>query len=557
MVVGELKKAVSQALIELGVNNPEVSLEHPKDIAHGDYSFATMKVKVPALTLATELQKNLPRAVARVEAVGGFVNFYLAPEFFAEQVKGILEQKDDFGKNNHCAGMRALVEHTQPNPFKEFHIGHLVNNAVGEALSRVIEFCGADTTRVTYHGDIGLHVAKSIWGLQKLGIEPKNTAELGKAYAEGDKAYTDDEAAKKEITALNKKIYEQSDEKINALYEKGRRISLEHFDALYKRLDSSFNGHFFESEAGKVGTEIVRQFLEKGIFEKSDGAIIFAGEKYGLHTRVFLNSEGLPTYEAKDVGLIKLKAEKFPFDFSLTVTDVEQASYFAVVKKAMELVFPEYKGKITHVSHGRMRLPTGRISSRLGTIIPAEELLNKVKALVLEKMKERDMSDKETVADKIAVGAIRYSILKQALGSNIVFDFEKSISFEGDSGPYLQYSHARAMSVLRKAGEHHPLASRTRLSPSTEGERQKGVGILERLLYRFPEIVERAGKEYAPHYIATYLIEIAGAFNSWYAKERILDAGEDTPYRLVLTSAFAQVMKNGLWLLGIAAPENM
>lgn len=557
MIVEELKKAVNKALTQLGKNNPEVSLEHPKDIAHGDYSFATMKVKVPALILATELQKDLPRAVARVEATGGFVNFYLKPEFFAEQIKTILEQKNDFGKNKHCAGMRALVEYTQPNPFKEFHIGHLVNNAVGEALSRIIEFCGANTTRVSYHGDVGLHVAKSIWGLLKLGIDPNNTAELGMAYAEGDKAYTSDEAWKKEITELNKKIYERSDENINTLYEKGRAISLAHFAVLYKRLGSSFNGHFFESEAGAVGAALVKEFLGKGIFEKSEGAVIFPGEKYGLHTRVFLNSEGLPTYEAKDVGLIKLKAEQFPFDFSLTVTDVEQASYFTVVKKAIELVFPEYTGKIAHVSHGRMRLPTGRISSRLGTIISAEELLDKVKALVLEKMKERSMPDKEKVADEVAVGTIRYSILKQALGSHIIFDFEKSISFEGDSGPYLQYSYARARSVLRKAGEHHPLASGTRHSPSTEGERKKEVGVLERTLYHFPEIVERAGAEYAPHYIATYLIELAGAFNSWYAHKRILDAGDETPYRLALTAAFAQVMKNGLWLLGIAAPEQM
>lgn len=549
MIVEELKKAVGEALKKLGADVPEVSLEHPKDRAHGDYSFATMKVKVPALTLATELQKNLPPTVARVEAVGGFVNFYLKPEFFVEQVCAVLEQKDNFGKNKHCAGMKTLVEYTDPNPFKEFHIGHLMSNAIGESIARIIEFHGAPVKRACYQGDVGLHVAKAIFGYRKYGSA--TIADWGKAYAYGSEQYEVDEKVKAEINELNTQIFEQSDPEINKIYKTGKKVSLEHFEKIYKTLGTKFDYYFFESETGVLGKELVEENLGR-IFEKSEGAVVFPESKSGLHTRVFLNSQGLPTYEAKELGLAKIKYEKYPYDFSVVITGNEINEYFKVLLKAMEMVFPDLAKKTKHLSHGMLRLPTGKMSSRKGSVVTGEGLIERVKEMVLEKIKEREFGEVERrqVAEAVAVGAIKYSILRQHVGGDIVFDFDKSISFEGDSGPYLQYSYARAMSVLRK--------SPPQLRRGVELARRGGsVNELERLLCRFPEIVERAGREYAPHYIATYLIELAGAFNSWYAKERILDAGNETPYRLALTEAFAQVMKNGLHLLGIAVLERM
>lgn len=216
----------------------------------------------------------------------------------------------------------------------------------------------------------------------------------------------------------------------------------------------------------------------------------------------------------------------------------------------MQLVSPELAEKTKHISHGMLRLPTGKMSSRTGDVVSAESLLNDVKERVLQKIGSADIDDKEKVADQIAVGAVKYSILKQSAGNDIVFDFEKSLSFEGDSGPYLQYTHARACSVLRAAKDRGITQTERRTT-------QNIVNDVERLLERFPEIVARAYKEREPHYIATYLTQLAGAFNTFYAKERIVGGGEEAPYRLALTEAVSIALKNGLWLLGIEAPEKM
>ena len=319
-----------------------------------------------------------------------------------------------------------------------------------------------------------------------------------------------------------------------------------------KKLGTKFDEYFFESEASPIGKKLVEENTGK-IFEESDGAIIFKGEKYGLHTRVFINSEGLPTYEAKDLALAKIKSERFDYDKSIVITASEQKEYYKVVLEAMKQISPEFAEKTKHITHGMMRLPSGKMSSRTGDVVTGESLIDEVKCRVLEKMKDSDIKEKEDIAEQIAVGAVKYSILKQSAGKDIIFDMDKSLSFEGDSGPYLQYSHTRANAVLEKAKEEKIKTSfktglKTSFLETTE---------LEKLLYRFPEVVERANKEYEPHYITTYLTELAGAFNSFYAKERIVEESDTAPYKVALTSAFQTTIKNGLWLLGIKAPDRM
>lgn len=546
-----LQTKIKEVLKALGATEVSFVVEYPADASHGDYSTNVAMVVAKSLgksprEVAEEIVGKLAELdiadVEKIEIAGpGFVNFTLKDDYFrakiAEGAKGTIHPK---------TGKKILIEYTQPNPFKEFHIGHLVNNTVGESLSRLSEYEGNEIMRVTYHGDVGLHVAKTIWALKKAGKHAKAVSELNAAYAEGDKAYENDEGAKKEIVAINKKIYDKSDASVNELYDAGRKLSFDHFEELYKRLGSSFDGHLYESETGVIGAELVKKFVGS-IFEVSEGATIFPGEKYGLHTRVFLNSEGLPTYEAKDLGLAKLKTDKYSFDLSITVTDVEQASYFTVLKKVIELVFPELLGKVMHVPHGRLRLSTGRMSSRTGTIIGGEALLNDLQKEVLERMKERDINDKELVADKIAIAAFRYAILRQSPGSNIIFDPESSLSLEGDSGPYLQYSYTRARSVLGKSG-----GTKRDGSPTWE------TTTLEKKIVRFSEVTKRAAYGFSPHYLVTYLTDLASEFNTFYAKEKIIDAADPhSPYKLLITETFARVMEQGLWLLGIDAPEKM
>ncbi len=557
----QLEILVRKALKKLEIEVSEISLEHPGELAHGDFStnvaLAAAKMqKLPpreiAEKIAAEFRKKLPEEIEKVEVAGaGFINFFLSKKFFAEQTAEILTEGQNFGKNKALSKTKVMIEYTQPNPFKEFHIGHLMNNAIGEAISRIVEVSGAKIKRATYQGDVGMHVAKTIYGLQKM--ETKLSVEtLGKAYAMGNTAFEEDENAKAEIVALNKTIYEKSDEVVNKLYDAGKKISLEHFEEIYKRLGSKFDYNFFESDAGKIGQKLVEKNIGI-IFEKSDGAIVFVGEKHNLHTRVFINSHGLPTYEAKELGLAELKAEEFPYDLSITVTAAEQTDYFKVVKRVIELLFPKYEGKIKHVAHGIMKLPSGKMSSRTGTIISAESLIDDVKKLALTKIAEREMSEKEKgdVAEKVAVAAIKYSILRQSPGKDIIFDFEKSLSFEGDSGPYLQYTAVRANSVLEKA-------KAAGISPSSGGEIPGAEPTpVEKLLYRFPEVVELSLKEYAPQYLTTYLTEVCGAFNSYYGQTKIIDSDPAAPYRVALTAAVRKVLENGLNILGIQVPEKM
>ncbi len=553
MISERIKAALRETLAEIGADPRLARIERPADLSRGDYATnAALLAAKAAGRSAREIAEEIARKLgargepwlSRAEAAGpGFVNIFLSRSFFAESVREIAAAGESWGRNDSLAGRRVMVEYTQPNPFKEFHIGHLMSNAIGESLSRLIEFSGAEVKRANYQGDVGLHVAKAIWGARSGRGSVESAAALGKAYAAGAAAYERDPAAKSEIDELNRRLYAR-DPELLPLYERGREVSLAHFEKLYRILGTAFDFYFFESETGERGKRIVEENLGK-VFERSDGAVVFRGEKEGLHTRVFLTKEGLPTYEAKDLGLAFLKRERWPSDLSVTVTASEQTEYFKVVLAALRAIDPALAGTIRHVPHGMMRLSTGKMSSRTGEIVSGESLLAEVAAAVRGRMTDEAVLDRERIAEDVAVGAVKYEILKQNTGRDIVFDPERSLSLEGDSGPYLAYSNARARTLLKKAPER----------PSAERPTESVIP-LERLLFRFPEVAARAAKEYEPHHLATYLVELAGSFNGWYAKERIA-GGKDSPYRLAVAEAFAATMGNGLWLLGIPAPEAM
>jgi arginyl-tRNA synthetase len=567
----ELKKIIEKAIKE---NPCDFSIEVPGEKSHGDYSTNV------ALVLAKKIGKS-PKETAemikakilegktfkKIEIAGpGFINFFISDKYFIDNLKKV---DKNYGKAEGSERSRRIViDYTDPNPFKEFHIGHLMSNAIGESLSRIFEFQGAKIKRVCFQGDVGIHVAKAIWG--KLH---NPDLDWGPAYAFGSDVFEIEES-KQEIIELNKKIYNRSDEEINKLYDEGKKESLEHFDKIYKELDTKFDDLIFESQVIDLGKQIVEKGLKEGIFvkglsEKGDGKepIIFPGELYGLHTRVFINSEGLPTYEAKDLGLAELKYKKYKYDESVVVTANEQNSHFAVMLCALDKINKKLAEKTKHISHGMLKLPEGKMSSRSGVIerdgsgkiinviskaIPAESLIKKVKELVKEKIKDRELSEieKKEIVETVAIGAIRYSILKQSIGSDIIYDFNKSISFEGDSGPYLQYSYTRAKSILRKAKEE-------KIKPSFKKVPAE-ITQLEKSISYFSEVVLKAGESCEPHFITLYLTELAGVFNNYYANNKIVDVTDEySSYKVALTEAFAIVMKNGLLMLGIKAPEKM
>ncbi|MBX4192383.1 arginine--tRNA ligase [Candidatus Parcubacteria bacterium] len=503
-----MREKIEQAIRAI-LPDAKFSVSRPSSFGHGDYATnAALVSKMDPQELADKL--SIP-GVEKVEVVGKFINFFLSHDAIVGEIKNPqIEQV--------YAGKKILVEYTDPNPFKEFHIGHLMSNAIGESVAHLLHHTGAEVVRANYQGDVGPHVAKALWGKMQ-----KPDMSWGEAYVFGNESY---ESHKEEIDSINKKVYDKSDSAVNALYDEGRKKSLEHFEEIYKMLGTKFDLYFFESETSARGLDIVKTHPE--IFEESDGARIFKGE----HTRVFVNSLGLPTYEAKDLGLAEIKKEKVPFDFSITVTANEQDAYFRVVFEALARLHPEWEGQFKHISHGMMRFAEGKMSSRKGNVITGESLL-------------RDLTEAARGKEDVAVGAIKYVVLKQGSNKDIIFDPEKSLSLEGDSGPYVQYAHVRALSLIKKAAD-----------AEVEGAPHE-VSELERLLIHFPQVVAHAAKNLEPHYVTTYLTELASVFNSWYATERVIVDGKVSAPLLELVKAVERTLAQGLHILGIPAPEEM
>jgi len=528
----------------------------------GDYSSNVAMVKAKkegkspkdyANILAERFIKNveLQKFIDGIEVRSpGFINFWLKKDTLINNLIQIDEQKGKYGFSNLFKGQKIMFEFAHPNTHKAFHIGHLRNITTGETLSRIFEANGAEVIRANYQGDVGLHIAKALWGINKLGFtDPKEVrarAEfLGKAYTLGATTYEEDEKVKEEINQINGKIYDKSDESLNKLYKETRQWSLDYFAEIYKRVYTEFDRLYFESEVFESGREIAKDALKKGILKESDGAIIFPGSEYGLHDRVFISGKGVPTYEAKDLGLAKLQFSEYNPDKLIHTVGPEQSAYFQVVFKALELIEPETKGREIHVPYGWVRLKEGKMSSRTGNVVLGEKILDDAKDAIKKAYKTE-----EKVAEKIAVGAVKYSFLKTGLGQDIAFDLKESISLEGNSGPYLQYTVARTNSVLAKS--------------TFKGETLKGeysnlsgeeLSVL-RALIRFPEVIESAAKSYSPNLLCNYLYDLAQKYNGFYNKDKII-GGENEEFRLALTAGTGQVLKNGLKLLGIESPERM
>lgn len=557
----KLQDAVREALIKMGASDVLFAIEWPADLAHGD--FATNAALAAAKTLGRspldiaeelvlKLKESLGDEIEKIEAAGpGFVNITLTHAAIAKTLT-YAARDDSWGTGNANTGRSVMIEYSNPNPFKEIHIGHLMSNVVGEALSHVLEASGARVIRDTFGGDVGPHVAKTLWAIKKKGMtDLASASEIGGAYTHGSNAYEENPEAKAEIDLLNTQIYDivakqdtpetltEEERSILALWRKGREVSMEEFARIFAILGTRFDYIFYDSDTTKGGMSVVRDGIERGVFEESDGAVIYRGEKKGLHTLVFITSRGTPTYETKDIGLAFLKEERHPTDEVVIITAIEQIGHFEVVLAALEEIAPLLAKKTKHVPHGLLRLTTGKMASRKGNIITASDLLKDMVSAASKKNAD------PLVAEQVAVAAIKYMILRQAPGGDIIFDPEKSLSLEGDSGPYLQYALVRAKSVIAQSDV-----------AADASDMPEEIYDLERLVIRFPEVARRAEAARAPHLIAQYLTQLAGEWNSFYAQNRIR-GGEHEAYKLTLADAFVATMERGLDLLGIPVPEKM
>jgi arginyl-tRNA synthetase len=555
----EMKAALKSVIRNVFDSDVELELTRP-DEQFGDYStnvalqLAGQLKRNPreiADELAGKLRENLGDRARDVSVAGpGFVNVFLSDASLTRQTLAALDSKPV-----NYRGKIVVAEYGDPNPFKILHAGHLYTDVVGDAVANLMEVSGGEVHRVNFGGDVGLHVGKSMWAiLKELGGEnpeklhdiPENERAgwMTARYVEGNTAYEDDEQAKQEVMALNKRVYKLHEDKDHdspfaKVYWTCRQWSYDYFDYFYNRLGSRFEKYYPESENAELGLRTVREHVEKGVYEESDGAVVFRGEPYGLHTRVFITREGLPTYEAKDVGLVMAKWQDYHFDVSLIITAHDQGEYMKVVVKSVEQFMPELASRTIHLTHGILKLAGGvKMSSRKGNILRAEDILDSAAGA---NQKVRGKDDPQTT-----VSAVKYALLKQRIGGDIIYDPEESVSLEGNSGPYLQYAHARARSVLAK-GE----GAERRIDGLDEVERQ-----LARKIGEYPEVIQKAVDELMPHHVCTYLYELAQVFNRFYEKAKVVgDPRQAT--RLKLVELYADVLKDGLGLLGIAAPDRM
>ena len=531
----ELQAKIQTIVKDLFGEEVEIELTRPEE-QFGDYSTnvamqlageAKNNPREVAIHLASELKKN---GIDCEVAGPGFINIKLSDEQLAKLFNSSLDLPKPL------EGQEILVEFGDPNPFKEMHIGHLYSYIVGDSISKLFESAGADVKRLSYHGDVGLHVAKAVWGMKNSG----GTDDIGKSYALGAKAYQEDPAAKAEIDEINEQIYAKSNPEINKLYDEGKKKSFEDFDETLELLQIKTDRRYLESETAGIGKKYVEENVGK-VFEESDGAIVFKGEKVGLHTRVFLTSQKLPTYESKDLGLAELKGKDYPnAKRSIVITANEQAEYFKVMLAALSEISPELAQMTTHITHGFLSLTTGKMSSRTGEVYPAMKLLLETKDEVHEQYKD------SPVKKPVTLGAVKYTFLKHGLGADIVVDVKESIGLEGNSGPYLQYAHARASSILGKAE-----SKQLTFDNFEPGERS-----LARKVSEYPEVIAKAIDELMPHHICTYLYELAQTFNRFYEDNRVIGDDRESE-RLSMVNKYAQVLEHGLGLLNIEAPEKM
>lgn len=539
----EIKKALAGAAkAELGLDiKPQLTRPEAK---FGDYSTNI------AMAAGQQLGKN-PReiaillagklhgleAVEKIEVAGpGFINLTLKDGALMQAALSATDLPQTL------AGQEILVEFGDPNPFKEMHIGHLYSAIAGDAVASLLASAGAKVRRLSYHGDVGLHVAKAVWAMQKEATNLKN--DLGVYYANGAAAYESDETAAAQIRDINKKIYTKEDQQINELHKQGIEKSFKYFDQIFDELGIDYEpeGRYLESAATEAGARIVKENIGK-VFEQSEGAVVYKGEQDGLHTRVFLTSEGLPTYEAKDLGLVQLKSKDYPHaNRSIIITAHEQSEYFKVMLAALAKISPDLAEQTTHLYHGFVTLSEGKMSSRTGEVYAAADLLEKVKEAVMKRY-----SSSATV-DETYLGAVKYAFLRHRLGADITFDVNESVQLQGNSGPYLQYAHARACSILHKS----PVASHQSSVEKLEAQERS----LTRAISHFPQVAADATNEFAPSHITTYLYELAQTFNSFYESGRVI-GDERESLRLQLVETYADVLKSGLSLLGIDAPERM
>ncbi len=573
-IILKIKKQILDLIaqaIEADFDLHKLEVVIPPDSAMGDLAvpcfYLSKLTRKSPNKVAEELAAKInPGGIIKaIKNVGPYLNFFINPMVLSKSVNSeIQKQKDNYGqlKMDH---KKIMLEFSQPNTHKEFHIGHLRNAILGNSLVNLLRFSGYKVMAVNYIGDIGAHVAKCLWAYDKFYKDKKLLANkgklLGKIYTESSQKIESNPDYKKEVDEILQKLeagdskaFGGSSKKWLALWKKTRKWSLDDFNNIYKILGIEFDHIFYESEVEKPGKKIVEELLQKGIAEKSEGAVIIDLEKYGLKKFLLLKSDGSSLYSTKELALAKLKFEKFKIDESIVVVDSRQSFYLQQFFKTMQII--GFKKKMIHIPYEFVTLKDGAMASRSGNVVLFEDFYDQVidRARIETKKRHSDWPEKkiQEVARKIALSAIKFNMLKVGNNSIITFDIDEALSFEGFSGPYVQYTCSRISSVLKKA-KFSGFTSIDYAKLNTDLEKE----ILLKLA-SFPEIVAESANNYDPSVLAKYLFDLSRLFSTFYQKYPIISSPKEIKEaRLLLADSIRKVLVNGLSLLGIEPLDQM
>lgn len=546
--------------------NKQISL--PPKPEMGDMAFS-------CFLLARELKKS-PQMIAnelsmkmifseddifkKVEQTGPYLNFFLNEKNFSKAVL-ICSKKGSLTKPFEKKQDKIMVEFSQPNTHKGIHIGHIRNMAIGDSLIRILRHTGYETISANYLGDSGAHIAACLWYYEKSKMENTNNSEkgewLGIVYTEAKRHLEDNPSEKNEVSKVQK-LLEDKDPHWIGLWNKTREWSIEYFKNVYDLLDIHFDVWFYESEEEEPGKVIVEEFLNKGIFKYSDGAVIC--ELEDLPLAIVLKSDGTTLYSTKDLALAKRKFEEFHIDRSIYVVGDAQSLHFKQIFSILKKMGFKQADKCYHLAYGMVSLPEGKMSSRTGNVVLFSDLKKSMNEYIYESYLEakKDWNDekKKETSRKIIVAAIKFGMLDQDVRKNIEFRMEDWLSFEGDTGPYILYAFARIQSILRKSEK-----SGMEIEPDLENSHlltmpEEKYVIMD--IQEFPDIIEHVANNYCIDELCKYLLKLSKDFSKFYHNCPILKADRDlAAARLQLIIAVSEILKTGLNLLGIDPPEEM
>lgn len=563
----EIINILDEKIEELDRTKIDEMLEVPPSYDLGDFAFPVFSLakiyrKNPAI-IASELAEEIEsKYFEKVENKNAYINFYINKNIFAEEIlKESIEKKEDFGKTDEGKGENVCVEYSSTNIAKPFHIGHIRSTVIGDSLKRIYDFLGYNTIAINYLGDYGTQFGMLICAYKKWGdrdaINENPIPELFKLYVKINQVVDENPEVKEECREWFKKL-EENDEEAVELWKWFREVSLKEFNRVYDILDVHFDSYNGESYYSDKLQGVIKELRERNVMEESQGAEIINLEKYNLPPAIIVKSDGTSIYLTRDIAAAKDRHETYKPYVSIYVVGAQQSLHFKQLKATLKEAKYDFYDEIVHVPFGMVSLEDGTLSTRRGKVVYLEDVLNKAIGKVMDILDEREktsgqkIENKEELAQTIGVGAIKFQELFNGRIKDYVFDWDKTLSFEGETGPYVQYVHARICSLLEKG--NFSLDNKFDASLLTE---ETEVDII-RSLYNYNQVVKDAAEKYEPYFITRYVVELAKNFNKFYNQTQILVEDEELRNtRLMLCYTVKNVIASGLNLLGIKAPEKM